>query len=66
KVVHLYDRIFKTNYDLDGERGMREGEEYFIKDLEIKERLLRAGFRNIKKKYFWTQWALNHLFVASK
>jgi ubiquinone/menaquinone biosynthesis C-methylase UbiE len=66
KVVWLYDRLFKTNYDVDSERGMDEEEEYFLTDAEIVERLTRAGFKRISKKHFWTQWGLNHLFVGWK
>lgn len=66
KVVAIYDKIFKTKIDMDSERGMHEEEEYYLTDAEIIERLQRAGFVNIKKKYFWTQWDLNHLFVGWK
>ena len=66
KVVWLHDMIFKTNHDMDSERGMAEGEEYFLTDAEIQLRLSRAGFLRVRKKYFWTQWALNHLFVGWK
>lgn len=66
KVVAFYDRIFGTKYDMDSERGMHEEEEYYLTDSEIVERLEKAGFVDIKKKYFWTQWMLNHLFVARK
>ena len=66
KVVWLHDRLFGTQYDMDSERGMHPEEEYYLKDAEITERLLRAGFKDIKKKYFVTQWGLNHLFVGWK
>lgn len=66
KVVWLYDRLLATNHDMDSERGMEEGEEYYLLDSEIRERLTRAGFRRITKKRFWTQWGLNHLFVGWK
>jgi SAM-dependent methyltransferase len=66
RLVHFYDRILGTNLDMDSERGMHEDEEYFLRDGEILERLGRAGFNNIQKKYFWTQWGLNHLFVGWK
>jgi hypothetical protein len=45
---------------------MHEEEEYFLLDSEIRDRLHRAGFKDIRKKYFATQWTLNHLFVAWK
>lgn len=66
KIVGIYDKIFKTHHDMDSERGMDAEEEYYINDSEIIERLTRAGFKDIEKKYFITQWGLNHLFVAWK
>lgn len=66
QVVWFYDRLFGTNVDMDTERGMEHDEAYFLTDAEIRARLARAGFVNVRKKYFWTQWGLNHLFVASK
>lgn len=66
KVVWLSDKLFKTNVDMDTERGMEEEEEYYLTDKEIRERLKRAGFKDIKKKYFFTQWGLNHLFIGVK
>jgi SAM-dependent methyltransferase len=66
KVVWLYDKLLKTNVDMDSERGMEAEEEYYLTDGEIRERLSRAGFANIRKKYFLTQWALNHVFVGEK
>jgi SAM-dependent methyltransferase len=66
KLVALYDRLFGTDLDMDSERGMHEEEEYFLTDSEIITRLRRAGFTDISKKYFVTQWYLNHLFVGWK
>lgn len=66
KVVALRDRIFGTRDDMDGERGMEEEEEYYLLDREIASLLARAGFIGIRKKRFWTQWALNHLLMADK
>jgi ubiquinone/menaquinone biosynthesis C-methylase UbiE len=66
KVVHLYDHLLKTNYDMDSERGMHEDEDFYLTDAEITGRLLKAGFRSIRKKYFRSQWGLNHLFVGWK
>lgn len=66
RFVALYDRIFGTNYDMDSERGMNKGEAYYLTDSEIIKRLKKAGFRDIRKKYFWTQFGLNHLFVGWK
>jgi SAM-dependent methyltransferase len=66
RAVALYDKIFGTMHDVDQERGMKEGEEYYLKDNEIRRRLEKAGFTDIKKKYFHTQWLLNHMFIAWK
>jgi SAM-dependent methyltransferase len=66
KLIWLYDRFFKADLDMDNQRGMDAEEEYFLTDSEIRERLSRAGFVNCKKKYFGTQWNLNHLFVAER
>lgn len=66
KVVAFYDRFFGTHVDMDTERGMGEEESYYLLDGEIRARLRTAGFTNLKKKYFWTQWGLNHLWVAWK
>ena len=66
KVVYLYDRLFSTNFDMDSERGMDAEEAYFLTDGEIIARLGKAGFMSIRKRYFWTQWGLNHVFVGWK
>jgi SAM-dependent methyltransferase len=66
QVAWFYDKFLGTNVDMDTERGMEEEEEYFLTDSEITERLQKAGFINIQKKYFLTQWGLNHLFTAEK
>ena len=66
KVIALHDRIFKSKQDVDAERGMEEGEEFFLTDTEIKNRLIKAGFFNIRKIFFVTQCGLNHLFTAVK
>ena len=66
KVVYFYDKFFKTKNDMDTERGMDVDEEYYLLDKEIIERLQRAGFKNVRKKYFITQWFLNHMFIATK
>jgi SAM-dependent methyltransferase len=65
-VVAFYDRYFGAKVDMDGERGMEEGEEYYLTDSEIVDRLERAGFRNLCKRYFVTQWGLNHLWLGWK
>lgn len=66
KWVHSYDKLFGTHHDVDSERGMQEGENYHLRDGEIRDRLIRARFTKITKKYFWTQWWLNHLFIGWK
>lgn len=66
KLVAFYDRFLGTKLDVDSERGMHEEEAYYLSDIEIIGRLKKAGFVDIKKKYFWTQWGLNHIFVAWK
>lgn len=65
-VVGQYDKLFNTDFDVDHERGMSEEESYYLKSSEILLRLSNAGFVNIKRKSFWTQWFLNAMFVAYK
>jgi len=64
RLVHAYDSLLSTKLDMDGERGMDDEEEFYVRDAEIVERLAAAGFRDIRKRYFTTQWGLNHLFVG--
>lgn len=66
KFVHWYDHIFGTHYDVDTIRGMHHDEEFYVTDREIRGRLEEAGFKNITKKYFFTQWGMNHSFVGWK
>jgi SAM-dependent methyltransferase len=66
QLVWLYDKLFRTSVDVDTQRGMAEGEQYYLCDGEICDRLTRAGFVRLRKKYFFTQWALNHLFIGEK
>lgn len=66
KIVHYHDKFFGTNYDVDAIRGMHEDEDFYLTDLEITKRLEKAGFVDIKKKYFGSQWGMNHMFVAYK
>jgi SAM-dependent methyltransferase len=66
QVVRLYDRIFHAKHDMDGERGMQEGEAYYLTDREIRSLLGRAGFQNIARKRFWTEWGLNSLYIGWK
>ena len=66
KLVWAYDRFFGTNFDRDSKRGMSEEEEYYLEDSEIITRLARAGFRDLRKRRFVTQWGLNHLLIGWK
>ena len=66
KVLHWYDTFLGTNYDVDGERGMHEEENFYLTNSEINARLIRAGFTSVAKKYFLTQWGFNHLFIGNK
>ncbi len=66
QVVWLYDRIFGTKLDHDNERGMEEGEEYYLTEAEIRSRLTKAGFRRISYKPFWTQWGMNGMYIGWK
>ena len=62
--------IISLSYASDGkkdsQRGMHAEEELYLNDSEIIERLTKAGFQQLLKEHFWTQWGLNHLFVAGK
>ncbi len=68
-VAHItaeyYDKIFRTNHHTDTEMGM-EDDDYYVEEKEVIERLKKAGFKNIKKKNFTTQWWLNRLYVGWK
>lgn len=64
RLVHTYDRVLGTNLDMDTERGMHEDEEFHLPDDEIRRLLTTAGFTEIRKVRFMTQWGFNHLFVG--
>lgn len=66
QVIRMYDKVFGTHYDYDSQRGMHPEESYYLEDTEIISRIECSGFRDVTKKYFWTQWWLNHLFVGWK
>jgi SAM-dependent methyltransferase len=66
KLVWLYDKLLGTKFDMDNLRGMHDSEHYYLLDSEIRERLMRAGFSNIRKEYFVTQWFLNHMLIGWK
>ena len=65
QLVHLKYRFTGVG-DEDSERGMHEEDAYYIRDSEIVSRLNRAGFQDINKKRFCTQWGLTHLLVGWK
>jgi len=65
-LARFSDRFLGTRVDLDGERGMDEEEDYYLTDREIINRLDQAGFTDTRKKYFITQWGLNHIFIGWK
>ncbi|UCC31079.1 MAG: class I SAM-dependent methyltransferase [Phycisphaerales bacterium] len=64
--IYTYDKLFGTNHDVDMERGMEDGETYFVTEREIRRRLTSAGFVDIGRKLFWTQWGLNRLYIGWK
>lgn len=66
RVTRLHARLLGDSYDMDLLREMHEEEEYHVKDAELAERMGRAGFRDITKKPFATQWGLNRIFVGWK
>lgn len=66
RVTRLHARLLGDSYDIDLLRDMHEEEEYHVKDAELAERMGRAGFRDVTKKPFATQWGLNRLFVGWK
>lgn len=39
---------------------------YVTKEVKIKQRLSEVCFIEIRKKYFITQWFLNHMIIARK
>ncbi len=66
KVVWFYDKFFKTNVDVDTERGMEFDEEYYLTDQQIISLLADTNFKFKKRKKFITQWGLNHLIIGQK
>lgn len=65
-VIWISDTVFKTKVDFDTERGMDDEEDYYLTGKEIITRLKIAGFSKINRKYFFTQWGLNSLFLGWK
>lgn len=66
RVVEVYDQVFKTQHDMDNIRGMGYEEEFYLKDSEIRNRLIKAGFTNLQKRRFWTVWGLNWVTIGWK
>jgi SAM-dependent methyltransferase len=66
KLVAFYDRVLGTSLDVDDERGMHEDEAYFVPNSEIAARLRRAGFTDVTRRRFSTQWGLNGLVEGWK
>jgi len=60
KVGFFFERV------LGRPRSSEQDDELFCTDDHVVDVLEQAGFRNITKKYFFTQWLLNHLFVGWK
>ncbi len=65
KVLEIHDR-FLNKKNIYHNHGTKEEEVYYLPDREIINLLKQAGFADIKKKYFWTQWGLNHMFSGAK
>ena len=66
KLVLCYQKFLGANFEMDTTRGMDDDEEFYLTDTEIEERLTKTGFSGITKKYFLTQWGLNHMFIGLK
>lgn len=67
QLVALYDKVLGTRVDIDSERGMVEGETYYLTPQQICSYLTQAGFVYIqRRRCFWTQWGLNSLYTALK
>ena len=66
QLIWLYDRLFGTHLDHDNERGMKEGESYYLTEREIRRLLTKAGFEKIIYRPFWTQWGMNGMYIGWK
>ena len=64
-IVHRLSRMLNKE-DMDTKRGMDKDETCYIRDAEIKNLLTAAGFGNLSKKRFWSQWGLNHMIIGEK
>lgn len=66
QVAYLSDLLFKTEFDLDGQRRMQEDEDFYLTKNEIFRLLKETGFYQIRMKPFLTQWLLNSAYIALK
>lgn len=66
QVIWIYDRLFGTHLDHDNERGMQEGEAYYLTEREIRRLLTLAGFKRITYQPFLTQWGMNGMYIGWK
>lgn len=66
RVTRAHAKVWGTDYDIDLLREMHEEEEDYVTEAELRERLHRAGFVDVVKKPFLTQWGLNRLFIGLK
>ena len=66
KLVVFYTLVFHAKVDMDSERGMKEGENYYLKKSEILHCLKKAGFTQLTRKRFLSQWGLNSLYIGWK
>lgn len=65
KVLEAHDHLLKEE-NVYHNHGTEEEEIYHLSDKEILVLLAKAGFKDLRKKYFLTQWGLNHLFIGNK
>ncbi len=66
KVTRLHAKLLGNAYDIDLLREMHEEEEDYVEERELVKQMVHAGFEDIERKYFLTQWGLNRLFVGWK
>lgn len=66
KVTRLHAKLLGNVYDIDLLREMHEEEEDYVEERELVKQMARAGFEDIERKYFPTQWGLNRLFLGWK
>lgn len=66
RVTRVHARFLGVQYDIDLLREMKEDEEDFVTEKEVRKLSAGAGFSSMNRKYFLTQWGLNRLFVIRK